>query len=166
MIVREGVLADLQALTDIYNHYVVNTAATFDVEPFTVHARAEWFQRYATSGRYRLLVAAEGAHVLGYVTSSRFRDKAAYDTSVETTVYCRPDAVRRGVGTALYRRLFDLLAAEDLHRAYAGITLPNDASLALHRKLGFQRAGLYREVGRKYGHYWDVQWVERALPVS
>jgi phosphinothricin acetyltransferase len=108
-------------------------------------------------------VAVDSDDVVGFATSSRFRAKAAYDTSVETTVYCAPNGVGRGVGTALYRRLFDVLAAEDVHRAYAGIALPNDQSVALHRKLGFAPVGTYREVGRKFGAYWDVQWFERAL---
>ncbi len=163
MIVRDGVLDDLRALTEIYNHYVVYTPATFDLEPFTVGDRREWFDHYATDGRYRLLVAVDSDGILGYATSSRFRAKAAYDTSVETTVYCGPNAVGRGVGIALYRRLFEVLATEDLHRAYAGIALPNDASVALHRKLGFAPVGTYREVGRKFGTYWDVQWFERDL---
>ncbi len=164
MIVRDGTGADLPALTAIYNHYVVNTAVTFDLEPFAVHAREAWLDRYATSGRYRLLVAVEGSEPVGYATSSRFREKAAYDTSVETTVYCHPDAVGRGVGSALYGRLFDVLAAADVHRALAGVTVPNEASVALHRKFGFDEVGAFSEVGRKHGRYWDVQWFERAVP--
>jgi phosphinothricin acetyltransferase len=164
VIVRDGTPADLPALTEIYNHYVVNTTATFDLEPFTVEARQEWLAHYSPAGRYRLHVATEGDDLLGYATSSRFRAKAAYDTSVETTIYCAPAATGQGVGTALYSRLFEALADVDVHRAYAGIALPNDASVALHRKFGFEVVGTYREVGRKHGSYWDVQWMERALP--
>lgn len=164
MIVRDGTAADLPALTDIYNHYVLHTTATFDIAPFTVEGRRSWLMHYAQTGPHRLLVAAEEETVVGYATSSRFRAKEAYDTSVETTVYCHPEWVGRGVGSALYQRLFGVLAGEDLHRAYAGIALPNDASLALHRKFGFAEVGTYHEVGRKHGAYWDVRWLERALP--
>lgn len=161
--VRAGRPDDLAALTDIYNHYVVNTHVTFDLEPFTVEQRREWLSHYRPAGRHRLFVAAEGDAVLGYATSSRFREKAAYATSVETTVYCRVDAVGRSIGSLLYAALFDALADEDVHRAYAGIALPNDASLALHRRFGFTDVGTYREVGRKFGRYWDVTWLERPL---
>jgi phosphinothricin acetyltransferase len=161
--VRAGAPADLPALTAIYNHYVEHTHVTFDIEPFTVEARAAWLEHYDDHGRHRLFVATAGDEVVGYATSSRFRDKAAYATSVESTVYCRPDAVGRGVGDRLYRTLFAALADADVHRAYAGVALPNDASLALHRRHGFTEVGTYREVGRKFGRYWDVIWLERPV---
>lgn len=161
--VRPGVASDLPALTDIYNHYVRSSAVTFDVDEWTLDARREWFGHYSTTGPHRLLVADEDGDVLGYVTSSRLRPKAAYATSVETTVYLRPDATGRGLGTLLYRELFAALAGEDLHRAFAGVALPNDASEALHRRVGFREIGVYGEVGRKFGRYWDVRWFERSL---
>ena len=161
--VRPGVPDDLARLTEIYNHYVENSHVTFDLVPFTVEARRTWLGHYGATGPHRLLVAVEGDRLLGYATSSRFRDKAAYDTSVETTVYCHPDAVGRGAGRALYGALFDVLATEDVHRAYAGIALPNDPSLALHRAFGFTDVGTFREVGRKFDRWWDVLWLERAV---
>jgi len=162
--VRPGRLHDLPALTDLYNHYVRSGAVTFDVDEFTVEARRDWFDHYAPTGPHRLLVAVDGDDVLGYVTSGPLRPKPAYATSVETTVYLRPDATGRGLGTLLYRRLFEVLAGEDLHRAFAGVALPNDASEALHRRVGFTELGTYGEVGRKFGRYWDVRWFERPLP--
>ena len=162
--VRPGRLHDLPALTDLYNHYVRSGAVTFDVDEFTVEARRHWFDHYAPTGPHRLLVAVDGDDVLGYVTSGPLRPKPAYATSVETTVYLRPDATGRGLGTLLYRRLFEVLAGEDLHRAFAGVALPNDASEALHRRVGFTELGTYGEVGRKFGRYWDVRWFERPLP--
>ncbi|WP_426566120.1 GNAT family N-acetyltransferase [Angustibacter sp. McL0619] len=164
--IRSGDLPDLPALTEIYNHYVRTGNATFDIEPFSVESRRAWFDHYAPSGRHRLLVAeSEDGVLLGYATSSALRPKPAYDTSVETTIYCRPDAVGLGLGSRLYGALLAALAGEDLHRAYAGVALPNDASVALHRRLGFTPLGVYREVGRKFGRYWDVQWFELPLPV-
>jgi phosphinothricin acetyltransferase len=161
--VRPGAPDDLPALTVLYNHYVENTHVTFDLQPYSVEQRGEWFSHYARSGPHRLLVAHVGANAVGYATSSKFRNKAAYDTSVEATVYVRDDGSRRGVGSALYAALFDALRDEDVHRAYAGIALPNDASIALHRKFGFEEVGTYREVGRKFGRYWDVTWFEKPL---
>ncbi len=161
--VRCAVVSDLPALTEIYNHYVVNTPATFDIDPFTVEARRDWFDHYRDCGRHRLLVAVDGDSIVGYASSSRFRVKPAYDTSVEVTVYLHPEATGRGIGSALYARLFDELHGEEVHRAYAGIALPNDASVALHRKFGFVEMGTMTEVGRKFGEWWDVLWMERSL---
>lgn len=101
--------------------------------------------------------------VLGYAGTHHFRDKAAYDTTVEATVYLAPEATGRGIGPALYAALFDSLRGEDLRVAVAGITLPNEASVALHERFGFSRAGVMHEVGRKFGQYWDVGWYERTL---
>ena len=161
--IRPGRDADLEQVNELYNHYIATSPATFDLDPWTIERRREWFSHYATSGRYRLLVATEGDRVLGFTTSSMHRPKQAYETSVETTVYAAPDALGRGVGAALYSALFELLAGEDVHRAYAGITMPNPASVALHERFGFVRAGLYTEQGRKFGRYWDVAWFEKPL---
>lgn len=161
--VRPGRIEDLPALTDIYNHYVVNTHITFDVEPFTVEQRAEWFSHYGETGRHRLLVALDDTEVVGYATGGRFRDKPAYGPSVETTIYCKPGVTGRGVGRALYTALFDALAGEDAHKAFAGVALPNDASLAFHRSFGFTDVGTFHEVGRKFDKWWDVLWLERDL---
>ena len=166
IVTRPGQPGDLDALTRIYNYYVENTHVTFDLSPFTVEARWEWFGHYAATGRHRLLVAESAGEVLGYATSGRFRDKAAYDPSVETTVYCAPEAVGRGAGTALYDALFAELAGEDVHRAFAGVALPNDASLALHGRFGFTEIGTFGEVGRKFGKWWDVVWLERGMPTE
>ena len=161
--VRPAVETDLPALTDIYNHYIVHTPITFDVVPLVPEQRRQWFDDHATTGRHRLLVAEDEGQIVGYATTSRFRPKAAYDTTVESSVYCRAECVRRGVGTLLYRALFEAIAAEDVHQIVAGVTLPNPASLALHERLGFQPVGVFPSVGRKFDRYWDVGWFERPL---
>ncbi|MFJ9681009.1 GNAT family N-acetyltransferase [Streptomyces sp. NPDC101194] len=166
--VRPGIEGDLVALTDIYNHYVRETALTFDTTPFTPEQRLPWLRSHPEDGPHRLLVAQDvrivGADsILGYVTSSPFRPKAAYATSIEVSVYCAPRATGRGIGTLLYSSLFEALAGEDLHRAYAGITQPNDASARLHERFGFRHVGTYAEVGRKFGTYWDVAWYEKRM---
>ncbi|WP_392966400.1 GNAT family N-acetyltransferase [Streptomyces sp. LN245] len=163
--VRPGVAADLGALTELYNHYVRETPITFDTIVFTPEQRRPWLLSHPEDGPHRLMVAtdADSQAILGYATSSAFRAKPAYATSVEVTVYVAPDAARRGVGTLLYEALFSALASEDLHRAYAGIALPNEASARLHERFGFRHVGTYREVGRKFGRYWDVAWYEKEL---
>src|ERR1700756_5697990 len=89
--------ADIPRLTEIYNHYVVHTPVTFDLEPYTVERRMEWFKQFAATGRHRVVVAEENGIVLGYAGSTRFRAKPAYDTTVETTIYTAPEAVGRGI---------------------------------------------------------------------
>jgi len=163
VLVRPATADDLPALTDIYNHYIVNTAITFDLHPFSVDDRRDWFLNHS-GGRYRLLVAADGrGQATGYASSSQFRTKAAYDTTVESSIYCRAEVVGRGVGTMLYRALFETLKGEDVNRIVAGVTLPNPASLALHERCGFRQVGAFSSVGRKFGRYWDVAWLERPL---
>ncbi|MCX5604154.1 GNAT family N-acetyltransferase [Streptomyces phaeochromogenes] len=163
--VRPGVESDLDALTDIYNHYVRETPITFDTATFTPVERRPWLLSHPEDGPHRLMVATAGdsQRILGYATSSAFRPKPAYETSVEVTIYLAPDAGGRGVGTLLYKALFAALADEDLHRAYAGIAQPNEASVRLHERFGFRHVGTYREVGRKFGRYWDVAWYEKDL---
>jgi phosphinothricin acetyltransferase len=161
--IREATTEDLAAINDLYNHYVTETHITFDLEPMSIDARHEWFSHYASHGPHRLLVAMSGNAVIGYATSSRFRPKPGYDTSVETSVYLAPEAVGRGAGTKLYQKLFQSIEGEDVHRAYAGIALPNPGSIALHERFGFKRVALFTEQGRKFGRYWDVAWFEKPL---
>ncbi|WP_079110345.1 GNAT family N-acetyltransferase [Streptomyces roseifaciens] len=161
--IRPGAVGDLTELTEIYNHYVVHTPITFDIEPVTVEERRAWLDSHPATGRHRLLVAEEAGRILGYATSSPFRDKRAYETSVETSIYLGPDHTGRGLGGLLYRTLFEALADEDVHRAYAGITQPNVASMRLHERFGFRPAGVLEQVGRKFGTFWDVAWLERRI---
>ena len=161
--VREAVEADLPALTDIYNHYVVNTAITFDVRPFSPDERRPWFLDHAGQPRYRLLVAEDASGLLGYATTSRWRAKPAYDTTVESTVYCRADAIGRGVGSRLYRALFAAVEQVDVEQIVAGVALPNAASVALHERLGFREVGVFTAVGRKFDRFWDVAWFQRSV---
>ncbi len=185
--IRPAGRIDLPRLTEIYNHYVIHSPATFDLEPHTVERRLAWFDQFSPAGRHRLLVAesvdlAHDAHdadeadeaddaagaagvgtVVGYAGTMRFRPKAAYDTTVETTVYCSPEAMGQGIGGRLYAALFDALAGEDIRRILAGYVLPNPASAALHERFGFRPVGVFSENGRKFGRYWDVMWTERPL---
>ncbi|HZD95370.1 MAG TPA: GNAT family N-acetyltransferase, partial [Candidatus Sulfotelmatobacter sp.] len=161
--IRPASRADLPRLTEIYNHYVVHTPVTFDLEPYTVERRAAWFEQFTPQGRYRLLVAEENGMVIGYAGATRFRVKPAYDTTVETTIYSSQESVGKGVGRMLYAALFDALSGENVHRIVAGYTLPNAGSAKLHEYFGFKAVGVFSEVGYKFGQYWDVQWTERPL---
>jgi phosphinothricin acetyltransferase len=154
--IRQVEQGDLVALLEIYNYYVVHTPITFDLEPRTLAQRQEWLDGFSTSGPHRCFVAVRGNRALGWVCSARFKDRAAYDTSIETSIYLAPGEHGKGIGRRLYQTLFEVLAGQDIHRAFGGITLPNEASVALHRAMGFEHVGTYREIGRKFGKFWDV----------
>ncbi len=163
MDLRHGEERDLERINDIYNHYVRETPITFDIDEITMDQRREWLTHYAPSGRHQMFVAVEDGLVLGYVTASPVQPRRAYETSIATSIFCAPEATGRGVGSALYRTLFAALEGEDLHRAYAGITIPNPASFALHETFGFKQVAYFSEQGRKFGRYWDVAWFEKEL---
>jgi phosphinothricin acetyltransferase len=163
---RPATIEDLPSMTEIYNHYIVNTHIIFDVRPYRPEERVQWFHEHSDGKRYRLLVACDSqGGVLGYACTGRHRTKDAYDTTVEASISCRPDSVGGGVGTLLYRALFNAIADQDIHRIVAGIAQPNPASNALHERFGFKEIGLFTEVGRKFDKYWDVKWTERPLRI-
>lgn len=164
---RPASLDDVPILTEIRNHYIINTHITFDVEPYSPKQCAAWFNEHSDGKRYRVFVACDAeAGVLGYACTGRFRSKAAYDTTVEASVACQPAMAGRGLGSLLYGALIEAIAEQDINRIVAGIAQPNPASNALHRRFGFRPIGSFSEVGRKFGKYWDVMWMERPLKLS
>jgi len=141
--IRRAGPGDVAALTAIYNHYVRETAITLDtVERDAAGAKA-WFGGFSDAGRYQCFVAARAGQAIGWASSHRYNDRAGYDTTVLASIYLAPDAYGQGLGRRLYDALFRALAGQDVHRLFAGITLPNPASVALHRALGFEPAGIY-----------------------
>lgn len=163
MVVRAAEARDVPGLLELYNHYVLTSPATFDLVPHTLEQRQEWFSHYTPTGRHRLLVADRDGLLVGFATSSRFRPRAAYDRSVESSVYVRDGFTGLGIGARLYAVLFQILASEDVHRVYAGFTAPNAGSEALHRRFGFREVGRFSEVGRKFDRWWDVVWMEKRM---
>lgn len=154
---------DLTQIVAIYNYSAAHSIANFSTEPTTTTARGEWFERHGPTGPHRLLVARRGESVLGYAASGRYRDHEAFRETVEVSVSLRISCRRLGVGTQLYAALFEHLANEPVHVALAGIALPNDASVALHRKFGFHEVGTFNEYARKYGQYISSLWMQRHL---
>ena len=149
---------DLATLAAIYDRETLGGYATFDTAPQGVapfRARVE--------GDDHLLVGCEGDQVLGYAYSAPLRTRGAYAATRETTVYIGPDGQGRGLGRALYDELLALLDRDGIHRAIAGIALPNPASIALHRACGFAEIGVFTEVGRKFDRWINVAFYERAL---
>ena len=152
---------DAAALAAIYAPSVESGVASFEAEPPTAE---EMRRRIAEGSReYPWLVTERDGAVAGYAYGARHRGRAAYRWTVEVTVYVDGRLQRRGVGRELYEALLPLLARQRLHLAVAGITLPNPASVALHEAVGFERVGVYREIGHKHGVWHDVGWWQALL---
>ena len=164
--VRLATVSDAPSLAATYAPHCTEGLASFETEAPSVDEMAERVRRTITT--YPWLVAVDGVRgaVAGYACGSEHRERAGYRWSVDVAVYVAPSAAGRGVGRTLYGRLLPLLAAQGFHRAHAGIALPNDASVALHRAAGFEPVGVYREVGYKRGAWLDVQWWSLALAPS
>ena len=161
--VRPATAQDLAAVTALYNRFVAETAVNFDAEPFTPARRREWFSQFGATGRYRIFAGFWDGGFAGYAASMRHKVKRGYDTTVETTIYVDPDFAGRGVGTALYEALIGSLAGEDIRSMVAGVALPNEASIRLHAMFGFEEVGTFHAVGRKFGRFHDVMWLERLV---
>lgn len=156
--IRAATADDLPALAAIYAEQVATSAATFDLE----RPSPETWDAALESGW--LLVGVDGdGKVLGYAKTGRFRERAAYATTVETSVYVDTGAQGRGIGRLLYDELLARLERSEHHRAVAGMTEPNPASTALHLACGFRVVGTFTEVGRKFDRFWDVTFFERSL---
>lgn len=159
--IRPAEGGDVAAIVRIYGHAVRETVATFDlIDP----PASYWTDRVASpAAGDHVLVAEDGPSLIGFAYSSAFRPRPAYARTRETSVYLAPDAVGRGVGTALYSALLDRLRADGVHLAVAVIAQPNPASVALHERLGFELVGTLREVGRKFDRWIDTRWYQRKL---
>ena len=153
-------MADGPALAGIYAPAVVG-ATSFELEPPNGAEMARRVERVVE--RTPWLVCVHDGVVVGYAYAGTHRERHAYQWSVEVSAYVRPDVHRAGVARALYGSLFAVLVLQGFRNAYAGITLPNPASVGLHESVGFTRVGVYRGIGYKLGAWHDVMWLERAL---
>lgn len=162
IILREARMGDLDAITAIYNDAVLNTTATFDTEPEGVEDRRAWFTRHGN--RYPVIVAVLANEVVGWASLSRWSERRAYDGAAENSLYVRSDQRGKGIGTALLRALLEEGRRGGLHTVVARIADGNPASVRLHEAAGFQRIGVMREVGRKFGRLLDVTLMQRIYP--
>ena len=161
MHVREVRTGDAPAIQAIYAPFVTQSIVSFEeVAPDSEEIRK---RIEALLPRYPYLVAEEGEQVCGYAYASEHRSRSAYRTSVDVAVYVAPEFHRRGVGRALLSDLLRAASEHGYHAAFAGITLPNPASIGLHEAMGFKPVGIYREVGRKFDAWHDVGWWQRLL---
>jgi phosphinothricin acetyltransferase len=159
--VRPASAEDAHACVAIYRPYVEDTAITFETEVPTVEQMAGRIA--AARGTHEWLVLEKDDDVLGYAYAHAFNARAAYQWSVEASIYIAAHHYRFGGGRELYTHLLRRLAERGYRRAFAGITQPNEASNSFHRSFGFQHAGLFRGVGWKHGSWHDVAWMQLDL---
>jgi L-amino acid N-acyltransferase YncA len=159
--VRLARLEDAAAVRDIYNQEVTGSTVTFDLVPRTLDEQREWLT--ARSGAHAVVVASDGDVITGFGSLSPYRDRPAYSTTVEDSVYVHRDHRGEGVGGLLVAELVQLATAHGFHAVMARIVGGHEASIALHRSAGFELVGVEREVGRKFGQWLDVVLMQRLL---
>ncbi len=160
-VVRLAEPSDAAGVQAIYAPIVRDTAISFEIDPPSIEEMSR--RIVSTLPKYPWVVCADGLEILGYVYAGRHRERGAYHWSVDVTAYIHARARRSGVGRALYGTLLPLLATQGYYRAFAGITLPNAASVGLHEALGFKPVGTYPAVGYKLGEWHDTGWWQRPL---
>lgn len=154
--------ADLPAIRDIYNYYVLHSTCTYELEPETLADRRAWFDLHSPE-RYPVVVADLSGHVAGWGSLSKFRDRAAYAPTVEASVYVANELHRRGVGRAILQDLIERARRANFHSLIGGASADQTASLALQERLGFTRVACLKEVGYKFGRRLDVVFMQLML---
>ncbi|AEC18244.1 GNAT family N-acetyltransferase [Gallibacterium anatis] len=159
-LIRPAQQQDLPALLAIYNHEILNGVATFDLQPKSLAERQSWFDEH-NKNNHPLLVAEQDGEVLGYASLSRYAEKAAYNSTVELSVYIAPSARRQGIASQLMLAVIDLAKKDNAtHLIVSLITGTNQASISLHQKFGFNKIGTLHQVGYKHQQFLDVHIYE------
>ncbi len=161
MQIRTARPSDAAAIAEIYAPIVRETVISFEADPPSAGEMAARIETVLATHPW--IVAERSDRILGYAYAGPHRSRAAYRWACDVSVYVRPEAQRRGVGRELYRALFGILSRQNLAVAFAGIGLPNEASVALHESLGFTPVGTFEQVGFKFGAWHDVAWWRLAI---
>lgn len=156
---RDAQPNDADELAAIYNHFVATSIVTFDLDSKPAAA----FRDRIEAGTHPWLVCVHEGRVVAYSCASPWKAKRAYERTVESTLYVQPDFARRGIGMRLYRDLLARLAGSGVHKVLGGITVPNEASVQMHKKFGFERVGVMYEVGFKFDRWVDVEYWQKTL---
>ena len=159
--IRNANQGDAKAICDIYNYYILNSISTFELEPVSIEDMTARINRVVI--KYPWIVYEEDSVILGYAYADHWKTRKAYKNTVESTVYLKDGHSGRGIGSTLYGFLINELKKMDIHAVIGGISLPNDASVALHEKLGFINIGRFKEVGYKFDKWIDVGYWELII---
>jgi len=162
--VRLATISDASQIAEIYNHFVEKTIVTFEETPLTIQEAEKWIEE--TTSKFPWFVFEKDGELLGYAHASLWKSRCAYQNSVESTVYLRPKAFGKGIGSKLYDRLLTELKLLGFHAVIGGIALPNEASIALHEKFGFEKIGHFKEVGNKFNQWIDVGYWQLLIQKS
>jgi phosphinothricin acetyltransferase len=160
--IRQATPADAAAIVAIYNHYVLSTTVTFEEQALTTAQMAERIAQVQSDG-LPWFVLEQNGEVLAYAYATKWRVRTAYRFSVESTVYVKDGITGKGIGSQLYQQLLTELQALGLHLVIGGITLPNEKSIALHEKFGFEKCGHFQQVGFKFEQWRDVGYWQKLL---
>lgn len=160
--IRTALEQDLEAMLEIYNDVILNTTAVYDYEPHTLEMRRQWFRIKEAQG-FPVFVAVENGTVVGFSSIGPFRAWAAYKYSVENSVYVAADQRGKGIGKLLIAPLIAAAKELNMHTIIAGIDATNEASIMLHRKLGFKEVAQFKEVGYKFGRWLDLTFMQLLL---
>jgi phosphinothricin acetyltransferase len=160
--IRDAVAADAARIAEIYNHYVLHTIVTFEEEPVAAEDMAARMDAVRAAS-LPWIVSESAGRILGYAYATKWKDRIGYRHATEVTVYLDLEAGGRGLGTALYGRLFPMLDERKVHAALGGIALPNPASIALHEKFGMKKVAHLEEIGIKFGTWIDVGYWQRTF---
>jgi len=160
-LIRNYKQTDLTEIVEILNYYVKNDVCIFQVEPYSFEEIESKFKSILPT--YPIFVEEQNGKVVAFAYGARWRDKPAYEKSVETTIYVHPDYKNSGIGEPLYRKLIETLTQMEFHLLVAGMTMPNPDSQRLHEKLGFEKVGEFKDAGMKFGQWHNVGFWQMIL---
>ncbi len=158
--IRPATLADLPAITEIYNEAILKTTATFDTEPKTLEEQKIWFAEHGS--KYPILVAEQEGFWVGWASLSKWSDRCAYSDTAEISLYVRHEHQGKGIGRKLLEAIVAQGQKEGLHTVIARIAEASEASIHLHKSVGFEHIGTMKEVGRKFGKLLDVYLMQKV----
>ena len=152
--IRKVVLSDAQQITEIYNYYILNSIITLEETPVSVDTTKELIKSVITNLPW--IVYEENRQVVGFAYANKWKSRSGYKHTVESTVYLKEEATGKGIGSLIYTTLIDQLISMKFHAIIGGISLPNEVSVALHERLGFEKIAHFKEVGFKFNKWVDV----------
>lgn len=163
--IREALEVDLPDITEIFNWHAENGIATFS-DSVSLENRSNWFSQFKSSQSCKLFVAVQNSAVVGYACNMLYRGGGVFKDTTETSIYVRDEYSGRGIGKSLYSALFQHLTNIKVHRVVVGIALPNDGSIALHKKFGFEEIGTFDEYAYYKGQYRSSLWMQKKFFAS